>query len=255
MRVHVVSGSTRRGHRRSARGQIKLGIDLAAASRTQNGVRSCVVAELKRPGSGCDLVCAFAAHGVLGCLDAALETRISCRKAIALTERVPDGVADGPAGQSPLLLPGLVTFNCKMFGLRSEFRTVGDMRDGRLTTVLYINKRGRLVVPPNIPYTPIEFWVRPDMNARKRQSLWLELAKTLAREMKTLGVSGFLPLCPESRMFAPGNGAGSMRSSGTPSFSRSRTIAKGATLISVDGSVRPHDLASSALSRPIQRSS
>ena len=71
------------------------------------------------------------------------------------------------------------------------------MRDGRLTTVLYINKRGRLVVPPNIPYTPVEFWVRPDMNARKRQSLWLELAKTLAREMKTLGVSGFLPLCPE----------------------------------------------------------
>ena len=100
-------------------------------------------------------------------------------------------------GSPPLLLPGLVTFNCKTFGLRSEFRTVGDMRDGRLTTVLYINKRGRLVVPPNIPYTPIEFWVRPDMNARKRQSLWLELAKTLAREMKTLGVSGFLPLCPE----------------------------------------------------------
>ena len=88
-------------------------------------------------------------------------------------------------------------------GSDREFRTVGDMRDGRLTTVLYINKRGRLVVPPNIPYTPVEFWVRPDMNARKRQSLWLELAKTLAREMKTLGVSGFLPLCPEDLGCSP----------------------------------------------------
>ena len=114
-----------------------------------------------------------------------------------MTHPVVDGEEDLPAGYSPLLLPGFASFNSRRFGLEHRFRTFGDVHEGSLSTVLYADRRGRLVVPPNIPYTPIEMSASPDLGPTKRQRLWFELMGMLAAEMKTMGVRGFLPLSPE----------------------------------------------------------
>ncbi|HEY7476702.1 MAG TPA: GNAT family N-acetyltransferase [Actinomycetota bacterium] len=120
--------------------------------------------------------------------------------------RLPDGpagsAADDPRptdrGEPPLALslPGVVEFNATRWGLRSEVIEVGSSGSSSLTATVYAGRRGRLVQPPNTPYTPIEFVAPEGSKARRRAALWLELADQLAEGMRSRGVAGLLPLHP-----------------------------------------------------------
>lgn len=98
---------------------------------------------------------------------------------------------------SPLLLPGFLSFSAAKWGLQPQVVTLGNKGAGGIATVLYTNRRGKVLRPKLVAYTPVEFSVPAGTSLRKRQSLWLELAGILAEKMRVLGVSGFLPLCPE----------------------------------------------------------
>src|SRR5262245_20993304 len=126
------------------------------------------------------------------------------------TPRMETRLPEGPAGSAAvdprptdrgdphlaLSLPGVVEFNATRWGLRSEVIEVGSSGSSSLTATVYAGRRGRLVQPPNTPYTPIEFVSPEGSKARRRAALWLELADQLAEAMRSRGVAGLLPLHP-----------------------------------------------------------
>ncbi len=97
----------------------------------------------------------------------------------------------------PLFHPGWIEFNEQQWGLEAEHVTLTpDKGDAwRLDTVLYHNRRGRLVTPPRNPYLPIHFECsseRPaSINRRKRMAL-----TRLAERLRETGLGGSLSLSP-----------------------------------------------------------
>src|SRR3954471_16225522 len=88
---------------------------------------------------------------------------------------------------TPLELAGWLEFNEWRSGLavRRFSATRGDGRE--LRAVLYVDRRGRIQLPPNNAHLPIVFHSLRQ-RASGRTSDWLALAAPLVHEMKKRGV-------------------------------------------------------------------
>ena len=98
--------------------------------------------------------------------------------------------------QSPLELPGWLEFNTWRTGLTALPHSSPSNEGSVVTGVLYVDRRGRVVVPPNNPYLPVGFHsevTRPS----SRTADWLRLAAPLVDEMRKRGVVNQVQLPPE----------------------------------------------------------
>lgn len=95
----------------------------------------------------------------------------------------------------PLFHPGWIRFNERQWSLEAESVVLNPEKgDGwRLETVLYRNRKGRLVTPPRNPHLPIDFRCSSDrpasFNRRKRLAL-----TRLAERLRQIGFGGSLSL-------------------------------------------------------------
>lgn len=109
----------------------------------------------------------------------------------------PTAAFDAATPPSALSLPGVLEFNATRWGLRHEILDVATSGGSSASAIVYMDRRGRLVQPPLTPYTAIEFRVPEGCGARRRASLWVELAGALAERMRAHGIHGLLPLSPD----------------------------------------------------------
>lgn len=97
---------------------------------------------------------------------------------------------------TPLELPGWVEFTTWRTGLRvHRFSTAPD-EEVRVDAVLYLDRRGRVKLPPNHPYMTVVFR-SPHSGPAKRTGEWLRAAAPLVEEMKRRGSANQLYLPPE----------------------------------------------------------
>jgi GNAT acetyltransferase-like protein len=116
----------------------------------------------------------------------------------ATDRRLPAG--DPPAGttnQCPLFLEGWLEFNRARWRVRPyRFRySPSDSNASALESVLYLNARGRIVLPKLNPYLPVAFQPTPTRSPIRLCRQWLEIAQTLVDEMgeRQLGATVTLP--------------------------------------------------------------
>jgi hypothetical protein len=97
---------------------------------------------------------------------------------------------------TPLELPGWLEFNTWRTGLSAHRFTQRIGEEADLDAVLYVDRRGRVRLPPNNPYLAVVF--RSERrSASGRTSEWLRAAAPLAAEMRRRGVVNQLYLPPE----------------------------------------------------------
>jgi hypothetical protein len=101
---------------------------------------------------------------------------------------------------TPLELPGWLEFNVWRTGLKvHRFSTTSDDTPGDApgaSAVFYLDRRGRVRLPPNNPYLSVTF--RSDRRSPSgRTADWLRVAGPLAEEMKQRGVANQLYLPPD----------------------------------------------------------
>ena len=100
--------------------------------------------------------------------------------------------------QEPLTLDGWLEFNrykWKLTPQRVQFPPSGG--PPLVKAVLYLNRRGRIVLPRLNPYLPVAFVATPTEKLHRLQSQWLAVARLLAVDMRRRGARGPLPLSPE----------------------------------------------------------
>lgn len=99
----------------------------------------------------------------------------------------------------PLALEGWVEFSRLKTGLRPARLAFGGVSDGQpgLEALLYVDRRGRVVLPKFNAYVPLEF--RPTTTHRlgKAYRRWFELGGALAEEMRLRGIRSAINLPPE----------------------------------------------------------
>jgi hypothetical protein len=89
---------------------------------------------------------------------------------------------------SPLETPGWIEFNTWRTGLTAHHVTAGGAGgDNRLNALLYVDRRGRVVMPPNNPYLPIRFET-DRANPASRTAAWIRASRILLDEMNERGV-------------------------------------------------------------------
>ncbi|MEM2367846.1 MAG: hypothetical protein QXQ50_06390 [Candidatus Bathyarchaeia archaeon] len=101
--------------------------------------------------------------------------------------------------QSPLLLDGWLEFNQYKWGakpLRVRL-TEGDKDLPAIETVLYLDKKGRIVQPPLNPYLPVAFQPTPTEKLPHLYRQWASLSKLLVEEFIKRGVKGSVAFPPE----------------------------------------------------------
>jgi hypothetical protein len=97
---------------------------------------------------------------------------------------------------TPLELPGWLEYNAWLNGLQAH-RVASASADGvGVEAVLYVDRRGRVKLPPNNPYLPVSFR-SPHQGAARRTGDWLRAAAPLVEEMKRRGSANQLYLPPE----------------------------------------------------------
>ena len=103
---------------------------------------------------------------------------------------------------TPLELPGWLEFNSWRTGLRAERFSATPDGGPEIRAVLYVDRRGRIVLPPNNPHTPIVF-----KSNRQRPSggtaEWLRAAAPLVAEMRQRGIRNQLYLSPDVQDVRP----------------------------------------------------
>ncbi len=109
----------------------------------------------------------------------------------------------------PLFHPGWIDFNQRRWGLTAETLELGPEKGTgwELETVLYRNRRGRLVTPPRNPHLPIRFDCaseRPAAVNRRRRLALTKLAETFGNR----GLGGSLSLSAEASDARPFEWAG-----------------------------------------------
>ncbi len=96
---------------------------------------------------------------------------------------------------TPLELPGWLEFNEWRTSLKAHRVSATD-GGAEARAILYLDRRGRVRLPPNNPYLPITF-----RSGRQRPSgrtaEWLKVAAPLAEEMKRRGVANLVTLPPD----------------------------------------------------------
>lgn len=96
---------------------------------------------------------------------------------------------------SPLESPGWIEFNSWRTGLRPHHFTEDVGGDAAVHAVLYLDKRGRVVMPSANPYLPVCFTSERATPA-SRTSAWLRGGKALSEELAGRGVTNQLHFPP-----------------------------------------------------------
>jgi hypothetical protein len=89
----------------------------------------------------------------------------------------------GAAPLTPLELDGWLEFNERRTGLKAR-------------AVLYLDRRGRVKLPPHNPYLPVVF-ESASQRPSSRTADWLRVAAPLVEEMKRRGVANLVTLPPD----------------------------------------------------------
>lgn len=100
---------------------------------------------------------------------------------------------------SPLFLPGWLELNQALWGARPE--VVRFERDPAnppsIESVLYLDRRGHVWLPPLNYYLPVAFTPTPTQSAPSRYRQWLEMTERLALDMTARGLHSRVALPPE----------------------------------------------------------
>jgi hypothetical protein len=100
---------------------------------------------------------------------------------------------------SPLFLPGWLAFNREKWG--AEPVTLRLERDPanppRLESVIYLDRKQRVWLPPLNYYLPVAFTPTPTQSGPSRYRQWLEMTERLAGEMGERGLHDRVALPPE----------------------------------------------------------
>lgn len=102
--------------------------------------------------------------------------------------------ADPPL--TPLELPAWTEFNAWRTGLRVERFLAAPAGGRQIRAVLYIDRRGHVMIPPNNPYLPLVFESsRPHPSGRTAE--WFATAEPLVDAMEGHGVANAITFPPE----------------------------------------------------------
>jgi hypothetical protein len=108
---------------------------------------------------------------------------------------------------TPLELPGWLEFNTWRTGLKAHRFSAAPDGGPEIRAVFYVDRRGRLKLPPTNPYIPIVF-----RSARQRPSgrtaEWLRAAAPLVDEMRRRGIADVQYLPPDVDDVRPWRGRG-----------------------------------------------
>jgi hypothetical protein len=101
--------------------------------------------------------------------------------------------------RSPLALPGLLEFNHRKWGLQPlKVRCTEEGKDlPALEAVLYLDKRGRVRLPPRTPYLPMVFLPTPTKSVQRLTRQWLSVSNLMANEFRRRGLRGMVAFPPE----------------------------------------------------------
>jgi hypothetical protein len=98
---------------------------------------------------------------------------------------------------TPLELPGWLEFNAWRTGLEARRFSFALTPNGpEIRAVLYIDRRGRVTMPPNNPYLPIAFQSARQGNSGQTAE-WLRAVAPLVEEMRQRGVTNGITFPPE----------------------------------------------------------
>ena len=100
---------------------------------------------------------------------------------------------------SPLALPGLLEFNHRKWGLQPlkvRYTEKGKAFPA-LEAVLYIDKGGRVRLPPRTPYLPMVFLPTPTKSISRLSRQWLSVSNLMVNEFRRRGLRGLVALSPE----------------------------------------------------------
>jgi len=101
--------------------------------------------------------------------------------------------------QSPLLFDGWLEFNRYKWGVTPLKLRVSEEEKTHpaIESVLYLDKKGRIVQPPLNPYIPVAFYPTPSGKITRLYRQWLQTSKLLVEEFLERGVKGSVAFCPE----------------------------------------------------------
>jgi hypothetical protein len=112
-----------------------------------------------------------------------------------------------PITLTPLELPGWLEFNAWRTGLKVHHSST-ELGDGvRADAVLYVDRRGRVKLPPNNPYLAVVFR-SPHEGSTRRTGEWHRAVAPLVEEMKRRGSGNQLYLPPDITDVRPWIGRG-----------------------------------------------
>lgn len=98
---------------------------------------------------------------------------------------------------SPLTLDGWLAFNERKWGVRAERVRYPDER-GALAAVLYLDRRGRVLLPRLNPYLPVEYEARRTVPYRAIRA-WNRAADAFAQDLRHRGLAGTIAFPPAIR--------------------------------------------------------
>lgn len=110
-------------------------------------------------------------------------------------------MSDPREGSSPLFVEGWVAYNERQWDLQSlvlDFHPP-DAELPSLRALLYIDQKGRIVLPPRVPYIPIDFHSTPSDRLPHISRQWLEMSDQMAAKMQEHGAYNTLQLSPEAK--------------------------------------------------------
>ncbi len=99
---------------------------------------------------------------------------------------------------SPLFLDGWLEFNRRKWNvqpLRVRY-TVNGKDIPAIEAVLYLDKKGRIVMPPRNPYLPVRFLPTSTKRKGSLERQWLELSGQMAEDFLQRGFRGHISLSP-----------------------------------------------------------
>ena len=110
---------------------------------------------------------------------------------------------------SPFELDGWLEFNRLKWGVE-PLRVRYDMGEElpAISAVLYLDRRGRVVLPRLNPYLPVSFHPTPTEKRYRRDRQWLDVATAMAQDMRARGLRGAVDLPPEAADVRPWRWAG-----------------------------------------------
>ena len=97
---------------------------------------------------------------------------------------------------TPLELPGWTEFNAWRTGLRVERFLAEPAGGGQIRAVLYVDRRGHVLIPPNNPYLPLVF-ESARQHPSGRTAEWFAAAEPLVDAMERHGVANAITFPPE----------------------------------------------------------